>query len=148
MPLQTFSAEGVFRASLPTLLCVWGGFPIRKKKTTNKLISPISRHNDTIFEAQPGPAAISPTFVLPCHCYHNLSLDVARRSKEMFLAWHRTSFLLPSWTLRVVIRSAWASHGAHPHQEGEKFSSVFSGRRTQQRPRCSSLLVGGQGGHM
>lgn len=29
-----------------------------------------------------------------------------------------------------------------------KFSSVFSGWRTQQCPHCSSLLVGGQGGHI
>lgn len=51
-PLKTCSIKGIFRASLPTHLCVRGLLSLVKK--TPYLLSLISRHNQTTFETQIG----------------------------------------------------------------------------------------------
>lgn len=61
-PLKTCSIMGILRASLPTHLCVWGLLSPVKKTKNPKLLSLISRHNQTTFETQTGLAGRSSEF--------------------------------------------------------------------------------------
>lgn len=124
-PLKTWSIKGIFRASLPTHLCVYGLLsPIEKS-----LLSLISRHNHVTFEGQTGLAGRSsqssffhaPAVIIS----HLILLAVTRRHP-----WLGVGLSSTSWDAKVI-RSAWATHGAHPCCEGQLVSSVCSGWRTQ-----------------